>query len=48
VQGIGRSEGDATVHSATLLHAVTRMRGGVRYSLILFFALASSASPAAQ
>merc|ERR1712217_742537 len=30
-------EGEATVHSSSLLHAVTMMTGGVRYSLIMFF-----------
>lgn len=39
VHEIGRDEGDATVHSSGLLHAVTRMCTGTRYSLILFFAL---------
>lgn len=34
---ITRAEGDATVHDSRLLHAVTRMGSGVRYSLILFF-----------
>ena len=37
VMQIVREEGEATVHDARLLHAVTRMTGGVRYSLILFF-----------
>ena len=37
VQELLRSEGEATVHSSSLLHAVTRMTGGTRYSLILFF-----------
>ena len=33
-----RSEGTATCHASTLLHAVTSMSGeGVRYSLILFY-----------
>ena len=32
-------EGEATVQSSSLLHGVTRMSGGgVRYSLIMFFA----------
>ena len=39
VHNIERAEGDATVHSSALLHGVTRMRKGVRYSLILFFAI---------
>jgi len=37
VQVIERAEGEATVHSSELLHAVSRMTSGVRYSLILFF-----------
>ena len=31
-----RGEGDATVHSSTLLHAVRRLASGARYSLIIF------------
>jgi predicted 2-oxoglutarate/Fe(II)-dependent dioxygenase YbiX len=38
VQSIERGEGEATVHSSSLLHGVSRMTGGVRYSLIMFFA----------
>ena len=34
---ISRSEGEATVHDSRLLHAVSRTRRGVRYSLICFF-----------
>lgn len=34
---IERSEGEATVHASDLLHAVTCMDAGVRYSLIVFF-----------
>lgn len=37
VHAIGRGEGEATVHSSSLLHGVTRMREGTRYSLIAFF-----------
>lgn len=37
VRALDRGEGDATVHSSSLLHAVSRMTTGVRYSLILFF-----------
>ena len=33
---IVRQEGEATVHSSRLCHAVTRMLGGTRYSLIIF------------
>jgi len=32
-----RAEGTAIVHSSSLMHAVTRMRAGSRYSLIIFF-----------
>ena len=35
-QAIERDEGEATVHSSRLCHAVSRMRAGVRYSLIVF------------
>ena len=34
---IRRNEGEATVHPSSLLHAVSAMRRGVRYSLIIFF-----------
>ena len=37
VHAIGRGEGEATAHSSSLLHGVTRITKGVRYSLILFF-----------
>ena len=37
IQVVSRAEGDATVHNSRLLHAVTSMLGGVRYSLVLFF-----------
>ena len=37
VHTIERTEGTATVHSSELLHAVTSMTSGARYSLILFF-----------
>lgn len=36
VHSIVRAEGDATVHSSSLLHGVTRMRAGTRYSMIMF------------
>jgi hypothetical protein len=36
VQYIHREEGEVTVHASTLLHGVTRMVSGVRYSLIMF------------
>ena len=41
-----RAEGEATVHSSTLLHAVTRLASGKRYSLIVFFGIARPALPA--
>ena len=37
VQHCKRREGTATLHASTLLHAVTRMTSGARYSLILFY-----------
>ena len=37
VASISRAEGEATVHDSRLLHAVSRMVSGVRYSLIMFF-----------
>ena len=37
VRALVRGEGSATVHSSSLLHAVSRMTSGVRYSLICFF-----------
>ena len=37
VRAIPRAEGDATVHSSKLLHGVTAMSHGTRYSLIVFF-----------
>ena len=37
VHEISRAVGDATVHSSALLHGVTRMRRGTRYSMIMFF-----------
>jgi predicted 2-oxoglutarate/Fe(II)-dependent dioxygenase YbiX len=37
VRTIPRAEGDVCVHSSSLLHGVTMVRAGVRYSLILFF-----------
>ena len=37
VRRVERHEGEAVVHPSTLLHGVSRMRGGVRYSLIVFY-----------
>jgi len=36
---IEREEGEATVHTDDVMHAVSAMRGGVRYSLVLLFFL---------
>ncbi len=40
VQEVVREEGEATVHSSSLVHGVTRVTAGVRYSLIMFWARA--------
>ena len=40
LQLLDREEGEATAHPSTLLHAVTQMVSGVRYSLIVFFGIA--------
>ena len=37
LQIIGRGEGDATCHRGSVFHAVSAMRSGTRYSMILFF-----------
>ena len=37
VHAVQRDEGEATVHDSELVHAVSAMRTGTRYSLILFF-----------
>ena len=37
VRTIARGEGEATVHSSSLMHGVTRTLAGERYSLIMFF-----------
>lgn len=34
---VPRNMGDATVHTSSLLHGVSRMWSGERYSLIMFF-----------
>ena len=39
VHRIRRGEGEATVHSSSLLHGVSMLRRGVRYSLICFFTI---------
>lgn len=44
VATINREEGEATVHDSRLLHAVTRITSGVRYSLILFYGQAEVAA----
>ena len=35
--GDARAEGDAATHSSSLVHGVTRLTRGARYSLIVFF-----------
>ena len=37
VRALARRAGDATVHPSSLLHGVSRMHEGERYTLILFF-----------
>ena len=37
IEELARGQGEATVHPSNLLHAVTAMQSGVRYSAILFF-----------
>ena len=37
VQAIVREEGEVTVHPSDVLHAVTAVEAGVRYSLLVFF-----------
>ena len=37
VRHVARDEGEATAHSSSLLHGVSRITRGVRYSLIMFF-----------
>ena len=44
IQTLERAEGEAVVHTSALIHGVTRMSEGVRYSLILFFTDAAAGS----
>ena len=37
LQVVSRAEGEATVHDSEVFHAVSAMRSGVRYTLIMFF-----------
>ena len=37
IHRLQRGEGEATTHGPQVLHAVTQIESGVRYSLILFF-----------
>ena len=41
IHRIARAQGEASVHRSSLLHGVTRVRHGTRYSLILFFSPAT-------
>ena len=45
---ISREEGEATAHGDDVMHAVSSMRSGVRYSLILFFFALQDTPQAAQ
>lgn len=47
VRRVERQEGDATVHSSHVCHAVTDVRAGVRWALILFFQERPRSRPAA-
>lgn len=42
---VEREEGEATVHGDDVMHAVSAMRAGVRYSLVLLFFLNSGTAP---
>ena len=42
IRRIVRTQGDATLHASTLLHGVSRMSAGVRYSLIIFIGRAAA------
>ena len=37
IRSIEREEGEATVHDSSLLHGVSRVYDGLRYSLIMFY-----------
>ena len=39
IHRMDRSEGDATVHNSDLVHAVSAVTSGTRYSLIMFFSV---------
>ena len=41
---VERDEGEATVHGDDVMHGVSAMRSGVRYSLVILFFLKSSAA----
>ena len=43
VSTLSREEGEATIHDSRLLHAVTRITSGVRYSLICFIGQSADA-----
>lgn len=45
IRDLARTEGEATVHASTLLHGVSQLRRGVRYSLIIFFGRAANLVP---
>ena len=37
VEAISRLQGEAAIHCSDLLHAVSRIRKGTRYSMLIFF-----------
>ena len=47
VRPIEREAGEATVHRSSLLHGVTAMSAGARYTLIMFFDPLATARPLA-
>ena len=47
-QVVTRAEGEATIHADDVMHAVSAMRGGVRYSLIAFFYALTDEAEASQ
>ena len=48
VQALDRAEGEATLHGSDLIHGVSAMTSGVRYSLLLFFSKRQRPAPTKQ
>eukprot|EP00966_Prymnesium_polylepis_P315128 7281511-Prymnesium_polylepis.1 len=46
ITALSRTSGEVTAHVSNVLHAVSLMKGGVRYSLLLFFYHANKPEPA--